>query len=84
MNDYVILKDVDNKAVPVAILCAETIDIADAALHQAVDVMDWDKFVVEEMSAPVNDNVSRYLITEDSGGTAYVGGEVVSCRNLSI
>ena len=84
MNDYVILKNVDNKAVPVAILCAETIDIADAALHQAVDVMDWDKFVVEEMSAPVNDNVSRYLITEDSGDTAYVGGEVVSCRNLSI
>lgn len=84
MNDYVVLKNVDDNAVPVAILCAETIDIADAALHQAVDVMDWDRYVVEDVSTPVNDDVPRYLITENSGGTAYVGGEVVSHRNLSI
>ena len=84
MNDYVILKNIDDNAVPVAILCAETIDIADAALHQAVDVMDWDKYVVEAVSEPINVDVPRYLITEDSGGTAYVGGEVVSFRNLSI
>lgn len=84
MNDYVILKNIDDNAVPVAILCAETIDIADAALHQAVDVMDWDKYVVNAVSEPINVDVPRYLITEDRGGTAYVGGDVVSYRNLSI
>ena len=44
--------------------------------------MDWDRYVVEDMSKPINVDVPRYLITEDSGGTAYVGGEVVSYRNL--
>ena len=82
MNDYVVLKNVDDNAVPVAILCAETIDIADVALHQAVDVMDWDRYVVEDVSEPINVDVPRYLITEDCGGTAYVGGEVVNYRNL--
>lgn len=84
MNDYVVLKNVDDNAVPVAILCAETVNIADAALHQAVDVMDWDRYVVEEASESINGDVPRYLVTEDRGGTAYVGGEVVSFRNLSI
>jgi len=84
MNNYILLKEENGKTIEVAILHAPTYDIADAAMHQAVDVMDWDKYAVDELRESPATVLPEYTITGDLGGVAYIDGVMVTYENLVV
>ena len=84
MNNYLLLKEENGKTIEVAILHAPSYDIADAAMHQAVDVMDWDKYAVDELREPSATVLPEYTITGDCGGVAYIDGVMVTYENLVV
>lgn len=84
MNNYILLKEENGKTIEVAILHAPSYDIADAAMHQAVDVMDWDKYAVDELREGSATNLPEYTVTGDAGGVAYIDGQMVNFENLVV
>jgi len=82
MNNYILLKEENGKTIEVAILHAPSYDIADAAMHQAVDVMDWDKYAVDELRESLTTVLPEYTIMGDLGGVAYIDGQIVTYKNL--
>ena len=84
MNNYILFKEENGKTIEVAILHAPTYDIADAAMHQAVDVMDWDKYAVDELRESPAPVLPEYTITGDLGGVAYIDGVMVTYENLVV
>lgn len=82
MNNYILLKEENGKTIEVAILHAPSYDIADAVMHQAVDVMDWDKYAVDELRESLTTVLPEYTIMGDLGGVAYIDGQIVTYKNL--
>jgi len=84
MNNYILLKEENGKTIEVAILRAPSYDLADAAMHQAVDVMDWDKYAVDELRESPAMILPEYTIMGDLGGVAYIDGVMVTFENLVV
>jgi hypothetical protein len=84
MNNYLVSKEENGTVINVAFFYAPSYAVADAALHQAIDPFDWDRYALEEINEAGFDSLPTYSISLDNDGNACAGGEIVSHRNLPL
>lgn len=84
MNNYLVSKEEGGNVVGVAFFYAPSYAVAGAALHQAVDPFDWDRYSLEKTNDACFDSLPTYSVSLDNDGNACVGGEIVSHKNLPL